>query len=86
MIAALVYVSCALVALACSVLLLRGHRNSGARLLFWSGLCFAGLTVTNVIVFVDLVLVPELDLSLWRNLTTLVGVGFLVFGLVRDGR
>ena len=45
MIASVVYVLCALTALACAVLLFRGYRASGARLLLWSAVCFAGLTL-----------------------------------------
>jgi hypothetical protein len=35
------------------VLLWRSWRKSGARLLFWSALCFAALSVNNVILVLD---------------------------------
>ena len=41
--AVLIYVLCAMTALVCAVLLLLGSRRAGSRMLFWSGLCFAGL-------------------------------------------
>ena len=41
-------------ALACSVLLGRGYKNSRQRLLLWSSICFAGLGVANLLMFVDL--------------------------------
>lgn len=79
-----IYALCAATALACAVLLLRGYRRSGARLLLWAGLCFLGLTLNNALVFVDLVLVPSLDLFTWRNVAALLAVGTLLYGLVWD--
>lgn len=80
--ATLVYALCALTSIACAVLLLRGYRQSGARLLFWAGLCFAGLALNNVLLFVDLRLVPATDLSAWRSLPALAGLLSLIYGLV----
>ena len=82
--ATLVYALCALTSIACAVLLLRGYRASGARLLLWSALCFAGLALNNVLLFVDLGLVPDIDLSVWRSIPTLVGLALLIYGLVWD--
>jgi hypothetical protein len=81
-----VYLLCAATALACAVLLLRAFRRSGARLLLWAGLCFVGLTANNGLVFVDLVLVPAIDLFTWRNMAALVAVATLLYGLVWDVR
>jgi hypothetical protein len=77
-----VYVLCALTALACSGLLLRNYRRTRARLLLWCGLFFATLVLENVILFLDLVVVPEIDLSLFRNLCALTGVLVLIYGLI----
>jgi hypothetical protein len=79
-----VYLLCALTSLACLALLLRGYLRSRVRLLFWSALCFAGLAANNILLFVDLIVVPASDLSLWRNLAALVGVGTLLYGLITD--
>ena len=84
--ATLVYVLCALTSLACAVLLLRGYRRSGARLLLWSAVCFAGLALNNAILFVDFRMLPELDLSLWRTLPALLGIAALMYGLVWESR
>ena len=83
---ALVYLACALAALGCSLLLLRAYRVSGARLLLWSGICFALLTLNNVFVLIDLELIPERDLSLIRNSTALAGLACLLWGLIWDAR
>ena len=81
-----VYILCAITSLTCSVLLLRGYSNSRVRLLFWSGLCFVGLAINNILLFVDLVLVPNIDLSLIRNIPNLVGIILLLFGLIWESR
>jgi hypothetical protein len=82
--AAIIYTLCALTALGCAILLLRGYRRSGYRLLFWSGLCFAGLTANNLLLVIDKVALPEIDLSLWRTLIALASIIVLLFGLIWD--
>jgi hypothetical protein len=72
----------ALTSLACTVLLLRAFAASGVRLLLWSGLCFVFLTLNNLILFLDLVVFPELDLRPYRLGTALVGVLFLLYGFI----
>lgn len=84
MIAAAVYVLCALTALVCAVLLFQAWLRTRLPLLFWSGLCFAGLTVSNVLLIVDLMVVPQVDLFVWRNLTALVSIALLLYGLIWD--
>ena len=79
-----VYLLCALTSIACAVLLVRGYAASGSRLLLWSGLCFVGLAANNVLLVVDLLVVPTVDLSLWRTVAALAGLSSLVFGLVWD--
>jgi hypothetical protein len=83
--AAVVYVLCALTSLICAVLLARGYRRSHARLLFWSSLCFFGLFLNNSLLFVDLVLLPDIDLSIVRELPALVGIALLLYGLIWEG-
>jgi hypothetical protein len=81
-----VYILCALTSLACAVLLLRSYFRSGMRLLLWSGLCFVGLAISNMVLFVDLVIMPGMDLSLWRSSIALVGVATLLYGLIWDAQ
>ncbi len=82
----IVYALCALTSIACAVLLLRGYFRSRVRLLLWSGLCFAGLALNNVVLFIDLRVLPETDLSLVRTLPAVAGVMILVYGLVWETR
>lgn len=77
-----VYVLCAITSLACAMLLLRAYRRTAVRLLLWSGLCFAGLALNNVLLIVDLQVLPEHDLSVIRSLPSVLGVALLLYGLV----
>ena len=78
----IIYALCALTSFAAAVLLLRGYRQNGTRLLLWAGLCFIGLALNNLLLFVDLGLAPEVDLSVWRSLPTVIGLGLLTYGLI----
>lgn len=81
--AALIYSLCALTCLVAFVLLLRSWRATRFRLLFWSALCFAGLTASNLLLVTDKVfLPPDIDLITWRLVTTLLSVLLLLFGLI----
>lgn len=79
---ALIYFLCALTALACFVLLWRGWRATRASLLFWSALCFAGLTVSNVILVIDKLVLTDVDLTPLRSSVTVVALALLIFGLI----
>ena len=81
-----VYALCALTSAVCALLLVRSYRRKRVRLLFWSAFCFVALAANNVVVFVDLVVVPETDLGLLRGLTAMVGLGGLLFALIWDAR
>jgi hypothetical protein len=83
--AAFVYFLGALTTLLCAVLLLRGYVRGRQRLLLWSGLCFTGLTVSNILLFVDLVLLPTtIDLYLLRLAAAATAMLILLFGLTWD--
>jgi hypothetical protein len=84
--AQIVYILCGLMSLFCAVLLLRQYRYSKARLLFWSGLCFVCFTITNVLLFLDLVVFPDLDLSVYRSGISLLGIMMLLYGLIWETR
>jgi hydrogenase/urease accessory protein HupE len=79
-----VYILCALTSLGCTVLLTGRYRKTRVQLLFWSALAFLAFTITNVLLFVDLVLVPDVDLVIVRNAVTLGGVLILLYGLIHN--
>jgi hypothetical protein len=79
-----VYILCALTSIACALLLFRRYRLTGGLLLFWSTWCFVCFALTNILLFVDLVILPDVDLSLVRALLSFVGTTMLLYGLVRQ--
>ncbi len=84
MIASIVYILCTLTSGACMVFLARAYGKSGARLLFWSALCFAGLCLNNLVLFADVVLLPNVDLSVWRLIPALLGMAAMCYGLIME--
>lgn len=77
-----IYLMCALTAFACFALLWRGWRSNRAALLFWSALCFAGLTLSNVLLVVDKLVLGADDLTPHRLAITLAALLLLIFGMV----
>jgi uncharacterized protein DUF5985 len=73
---------CALTSLGCAILLWRSFRQTRARLLLWSGVCFAGLFLNNMLLFLDLVVIPSVDLSIPRALVALAALGLFIYGLI----
>jgi hypothetical protein len=84
--AVLVYLLCALAALACTVLLFRAYLRVGSRLLFWSAVCFACFTVNNLLLTIDLLVLPDVNLFVARNVAALSGIVALLYGLIWESR
>lgn len=80
--AELIYVSCFLASALCAVLLVRSYRATRTPLLLWSSVCFGGLALNNALLFIDLVVVPDGDLSLLRGLVSLTSLLVLLYGLI----
>jgi hypothetical protein len=85
MMAVVIYTLCALTCFASSWLLLRAYARVEHRLLFWSGLCFAGLTLSNVILVLDRVVFIEKDMSTLRLSCALIALALLLYGLIWEG-
>lgn len=79
-----VYLLCFLTSSACAWLLARAFRRSRARLLLWSALCFTLLAANNLVVVIDLLVLPEISFSLLRIVLALAAVSVLLFGLAWD--
>ena len=77
-----IYFLCTLTSLACFGFLWRGWRAGKSRLLFWSALCFAGLTLNNFLLVVDKLVFTSTDLSTWRLAMGLIALLLLLFGLI----
>jgi hypothetical protein len=81
-VANLVYLLCFLASALCAALLIRQYLCVASPVLLWSGSCFALLAISNLLVVVDKILLPELDLKLARLIMTLIAVTVLLFGFI----
>jgi hypothetical protein len=79
-----VYMVCTITSLACAVVLLRSYLRTRLRLILWTSLCFVAFAANNVVLFVDLVIVPQIDLTLVRLTIAVVGVALLLYGLITE--
>lgn len=79
-----IYALCASTSFLCAWLLLRSYAASRYRLLLWSGLCFCGLTLNNVLLAVDKLVFPDVDLLTLRLATSLAALLPLLYGLIFD--
>jgi hypothetical protein len=79
------FILCSLTGLACSILLLRGYRQSRASLLLWSGLCFLGLAANNMLLYLDMK-VSAVNLSIIRTIPAVAGICCLLYGMIVKDR
>jgi hypothetical protein len=82
--AQIIYGLCTLTSLVCAWMLLGSYRRNGVRLLFWSGLCFIGMSVNNVLLVLDKLVFPQVDLLPLRLISALVALLLLLFGLIYE--
>ena len=82
---AMVYILCFLTSAACAWLLGRSYHRTGVRLLLWSSICFGFLAGNNLVLVVDLLVIPSSDLRLPRLLLSLAAVLSLIWGFVWEG-
>jgi hypothetical protein len=80
--AATVYLLCFIGSVLCAYLLVSAFRRGSEKLLLWSAICFCLLAVNNLLVFVDIIVLPELNLTVLRALTQLAAVTVLLYGFV----
>jgi len=64
------------------ILLLRNYLKDRKPLLFWSTACFVGLAVNNLLLFLDLVILTDIDLRWARSLSALAAVSVLLYGFI----
>ena len=79
---AAVYILCLLTSVACAGLLVRSYAHTRTRLLLWTATCFALLAVNNLLVVVDLLLLPHVNLVPLRHLASLAAVSVLLVGFI----
>jgi hypothetical protein len=78
----LLYLLCFLTSLSCCLLLIRSYRRNKSRVLLWTAACFVLLAVDNLLVVIDLIVLPNVDLSLPRLLATLLAISTLLVGFI----
>lgn len=73
----------ALTSVGCMWLLLRAYARTRLRLLFWTGVCFIALSVNNILLFIDVVVLPtQIDLRVLRLSAALVGIACLLYAFI----
>lgn len=83
--AQLIYSLCTLTSLACAWVLFASYRRTRHRLLFWSGSCFAVMTLSNLLLLLDKVVFPtSVDLLPYRLVTALLALALLLYGLIYE--
>ena len=79
-----IYILCLLTSLACAWLLFASYRRTRYRLLFWSGSCFAAMTLNNLFLLLDKIVFPNTDFLPARLISALVAVSLLLYGLIYE--
>jgi hypothetical protein len=80
-----VYLLCAIASVVCAGLLFRSFLRNRLRLSLFTMLCFLALALNNVLLFVDLAVIPTgPDLSTLRNAIALGGVAVLLYAMVTE--
>ncbi len=78
-----VYLLCFLASVACAVMLARSFHRTRAPLLFWSAACFGLLAANNLVLVIDLVLLPRgIDLGIVRQLLSVAALLTLLYGFI----
>lgn len=77
-----VYLLCLASSAACAWLLARRYARTQARLLLWSAICFVLLSINNLLVVLDLLVIASIDFSIARLLASLAAVLILLYGFI----
>ncbi|MGY4325658.1 hypothetical protein ACVWWG_000072 [Bradyrhizobium sp. LB7.2] len=82
--AAVIYTLCAITSGFCAWLLVRAYIRNRSRLLLWSAVCFAGLTLENAALWIDKIVFPQIDLSAVRLSIGLFAMTVLLIGMISE--
>lgn len=83
--AAIVYLLCTLTSLLCAIMLFRAFKKSQFRLLFWSSMGFIGFGISNILLFIDVVVFPDVTYILnFRSVPAVVGMITMIYGLIME--
>lgn len=79
-----IYLLCAATSLLAAGLLLRYYWARRTRLLLWSCSAFVGLALNNVLLYLDLGLLPQVDLALPRTAAGAIAMLALAYALATE--
>lgn len=77
-----VFILCLATSLLCAILLVRAYLSARSRLLLWSAIGFAGLAVNNLLLVADRLVLPAVDLWLWRQVALGLSIAVLLYGFL----
>ena len=77
-----VYILCAFTSIGCAWLLLRKYQATRTALLWWTAIGFCAFALNNILLVIDLMLVPGIDLLTLRTSVMLCGFLALLYGLI----
>jgi len=80
----ILYLLCFLTSLCCCLLLIRRYRRDRSKVLLWTATCFVLLALDNLLVVLDLIVLPNVDLAMLRLFCTLFAVSTLLIGFIRE--
>lgn len=78
----IIFLLCLIASAACATLLVRSYLRTRARLLLWTAVCFVLLAVNNLVVVLDVLLLPAIELLPIRLLASLSAVSVLLVGFI----
>ncbi len=82
----LIYLACVAASLVCAALLARAYFRARTRLLLWTAVAFGFFAANNMLLALDMVVLPDVDLYLWRQAAAGLGLASLLYGFVWDAR
>jgi hypothetical protein len=78
-----IYPLCLLTSIVCALLLMRSYTRNRVNLLLWSAACFVFLALNNLLVVIDILVLPTtIDLTEFRTLASVAGVLVLLYGFI----
>jgi hypothetical protein len=77
-----VYVLCFLTSFGAMLLLLRSYMQNRSRLLLWSALAFVAFALNNLLLLLDIIVLPSVDLRFPRTATAFIGIAVLLYAFI----
>lgn len=77
-----VYLLCLATSVVCALLLTRAWLRSRSKLLLWTALSFGFLSLNNLFLVGDMIVLPNVDLWWARQLSGIAALGVLLYGFI----